>query len=68
MAESVSRKASLIERAYELARSGKHATTQSIERALVSEGYEQVAAHFGNSLTLKRALLALCREKGVMPQ
>lgn len=53
--------ASLIERAYELARSQRFAKIEHIERALKREGYRMidVQATFGKAL--RRELRALCR-------
>ena len=50
---------SVLERAFELARSGEYQQCAPIARQLQREGYEQVARHF-DSPSLKRQLLAAC--------
>ena len=50
----------IIERAYELARSGACANTVEIERTLSREHFMNVAAHMA-SPTLRRELTKLCR-------
>ena len=56
---------SLIEKAYELARSQRYANRAEIERALKRQGYRMidVQATFGKSL--RQELQAIC--KGVIP-
>jgi hypothetical protein len=50
---------SLLERAFELARSGEHSRCATIARRLSLEGYEQVNNHFTSNL-LRKQLLAAC--------
>lgn len=50
-----------VERAFEMARSGRFATFETMERALYEEGYPKTCAHW-NSTALRRQLRALCRE------
>ena len=52
--------ANIIERAYELAKSGNCATIVEIERTLSREQYLSVAAHMA-SPTLRRELTKMCR-------
>ena len=55
-----------LERAYELARSGRCRTIGDIKHALSSEGYERVAdALYGR--TLGAALRKLCHENYIPP-
>lgn len=51
----------IIERAYELARSGDCASMVEIERVLSREGFTNVLAHMSGP-TLRRDLTRLCRE------
>lgn len=50
----------IIERAFQLARSGEYEQAAQIARALRLERYESVASHFG-SASLKRQLVAECQ-------
>lgn len=50
-----------VERAFEMARSGRFATLETMERALYEEGYPRASPHW-NSTTLRRQLRAICRE------
>jgi hypothetical protein len=50
-----------VERAFEMARSGRFATLETMERALHDEGYPKVSPHW-NSTTLRKQLRKLCRE------
>ena len=52
---------SLIERAYELARSGDHASTPSIQRALGRDAYLNAEVHLSGK-AIRLELNALCRE------
>ena len=52
---------SLIERAYQLARSGDYPRLVLVKAALRREGYEQITAHFAGSATSK-ALRIICEE------
>jgi hypothetical protein len=52
---------SIIERAFELARSGEYATIDDIRKRLKSERYSQVDAHLAG-ISVRRQLLDLCRE------
>jgi hypothetical protein len=52
---------SIIERAFELARSGDYATIDDIRKRLKSERYSQVDAHLAGT-SVRRQLLDLCRE------
>ena len=52
---------SIIERAFELARSGDYATIDDIRKRLKSERYSQVDAHLAG-ISVRRQLLDLCRE------
>jgi len=49
----------LVERAFELARSGAFTRVETIERALYEEGYARGSAHW-NSGTLRRQLRRAC--------
>lgn len=51
----------LIERAYEMARSGDHASTPSIQKALRQEDYLDAEGHLSGK-ALRLELNALCRE------
>jgi len=51
---------SIIERAYELARSGQFRDASTIAKQLKVERYEAVDSHFG-SRTLRMALQGLCK-------
>lgn len=50
-----------VERAYQLARSGRFTKIEHIRSRLISEGYEAVQQHLGGP-TLRRDLTRLCRE------
>jgi hypothetical protein len=50
-----------VERAFEMARSGRFATLETMERALQEEGYPKASPHW-NSTTLRRQLRELCRK------
>ena len=50
-----------VERAFEMARSGRFATLETMERALYEEGYPKASPHW-NSTTLRKQLRKLCRE------
>jgi len=52
-----------VERAFEMARSGRFATLETMERALHEEGYPKASPHW-NSATLRRQLRELCRKTG----
>lgn len=53
-----------LERAYELAASGRYATVTDIKKALQAEGYSDIAGQlFGPSIS--RALRKLCNEAKV---
>jgi len=51
----------LVERAFELARSGRFPDVTQIERALGDEGYPKSSPHW-NSTTLRRQLRETCRK------
>jgi hypothetical protein len=51
----------IIERAYEIAASGKVARVSLIESVLAEEGYAAVRAHLG-SMTLRAELQRICRQ------
>ena len=53
---------SLIERAYELAKSGEFENVDALGRRLKSEGYIDVVAHIGSHTSLRRELKQLCRQ------
>jgi hypothetical protein len=50
----------LVERAYELAKSGKFATVDEVARQLKIEGYSGVVAHLDDHTSLRRDLKTLC--------
>ena len=50
-----------VERAFEMAQSGRFATLEAIERALYEEGYSRGSPHW-NSVTLRRQLRETCRK------
>jgi hypothetical protein len=52
----------IIERAYELAASGRFSGVKEISARLVIEGYEQVDLHCEGRAALHAALLRICRE------
>ncbi len=52
---------SVIERAYQLARSGDYPKLVLVKAELRKEGYEQITAHFAGSATSK-ALRVICEE------
>lgn len=52
---------SMVERAFELARSGTVANIDQLARALKGEGYELVEAHLHCSPMLNRELRLICR-------
>ena len=52
---------SIIERAYQLARSGKFADVQEVCRYLRSEGYRELYLHFGDRSALQADLSRICR-------
>ncbi len=52
---------SIIERAYELARSGTCRSVEDIRRTLTQERYDSVQAHL-SGMSIKRDLIALCRK------
>lgn len=54
------RRLSTIERAYELARSGRCHSVDEIRTMLIREGYEAVQAHLTGP-SIKRDLSALCK-------
>ena len=54
-------KPSIIERAYQLGRSGAYANPQAIVRQLKAEQYEAVDSHF-DSPSLRRTLRTICRD------
>ena len=54
-------KPSLIERAYELARSGECARLTDVKKRLLREGYENVRAHLDGK-RLKAELVGLCAQ------
>jgi len=51
----------MVERAFELARSGAAANLDQLAKMLKTEGYELVEAHLRSSPTLNRELRAICR-------
>lgn len=51
----------ILERAFELAKSGHCATIDDIRRRLKAESYAQVDAHLSGA-TVRRQLLGLCKE------
>ena len=51
----------ILERAFELARTGECGSIDDIRRRLKTERYSQVDAHLSGA-TLRRQLLDLCRE------
>jgi hypothetical protein len=51
----------LVERAFELARSGQVPNVEALARKLKREQYEQVDAHLDGSTSLRRELNDLCR-------
>jgi len=50
-----------VERAFEMAQSGRFETLETMERALYEEGYPRASLHW-NSATLRKQLRALCRQ------
>ena len=54
------RRLSTVERAYELAKSGRCRTVDELRTMLIREGYEAVQAHLSGP-SIKRDLAALCR-------
>lgn len=56
----------IIERAYQLARSGEHGTLSSIKQQLSAEGHERVQEHLYGG-TLSAALRKLCQAHYVAP-
>ena len=54
------RRLSTVERAYELARSGKCRTVDEVRTTLIREGYEAVQAHLTGP-SIKRDLSSLCK-------
>jgi hypothetical protein len=61
MSDSPDRQKSVIERAYELARSGTCRTVEDIRRTLTQERYDSVQAHL-SGMSIKRDLVALCKK------
>ena len=59
-------KLNIIERSYELARSGDFSGATEIGRQLSAEGYLNVSAHLA-SPALRKALLHLCRQSRGKP-
>lgn len=55
------RRLGTVERAYQLARSGRFTQIDHIRSRLISEGYEAVQQHLG-APTLRRDLTRICRE------
>lgn len=55
------RGSTLVERAFELARSGTIANVDLLARALKREGFDQVESHFSSSRTLTKELREACR-------
>ena len=51
----------VIERAFELARTGEFAVLKTLERALWAEGYSRCSTHL-SSPSLRRQLRTICRE------
>ena len=51
----------LLERAFELARSGQYSKVEDIERKLGDEGYPKTSAHW-NSTTLRKQLREACQK------
>jgi len=49
----------LVERAFEMARSGAFTKVETIERALYAEGYPRASPHW-NSTTLRKQLRQAC--------
>ncbi len=56
----------LVERAFELARSGTFAKIEMVERALYDEGYPKTSPHW-NSATLRRQLREACLKATAIP-
>ena len=56
----------IIERAYQIAASGKVSRVSLIEAALSSEGYSAVRSHLG-SMTLRADLQRICRQSQGRP-
>lgn len=50
-----------VERAFEMAQSGRFATLETVERALYEEGYPRTSPHW-NSTTLRRQLREACKK------
>jgi hypothetical protein len=56
----------IVERAFQLASSGKFGDLDPIIKRLTEEGYHEVERHLCGYSTLRRELRALCRESGEM--
>jgi len=56
----------LVERAFELARSGRFKQVEDIERVLSKEGYPKASPHW-NSGTLRKQLRDACRKASADP-
>jgi hypothetical protein len=56
----MSRSTNTIERAYQIAKSGRCVELKDVRRQLIREGYEGVEAHFSGS-SIKRELNALIK-------
>jgi len=56
----------ILERAFELARSGKHKDSSEIGRLLKKEGFAQVDEHL-SSPSIRRQLRGLCNEANRRP-
>lgn len=56
----------LVERAFELARSGRFRQIEDIERVLSKEGYPKASPHW-NSGTLRKQLREACRKAAEAP-
>ena len=56
----------LIERAYEMGRSGDHASLKTIEKALEREGYFNVSGHLSGK-AFRTELGRLCRDAQGVP-
>jgi hypothetical protein len=66
MAGNLAQDAGIIERAYQLARSGEFASVGQIKDRLKTEGYTCIALHFSGK-SLQRSLLQLCSDSRSIP-
>ncbi|HEX4694734.1 hypothetical protein [Sphingomonas sp.] len=65
MSSRPERQLSTVERAYELARSGRCETMEDIRRALIAERHDSIQAHLAGP-SIRRQLLALCKAAKVL--